>query len=230
MNNRAAAVPADNSQGSPLDLEGKIADDDDEGNTTAFDEMHQKLREKEARRLKTLKRKQQKGSSSSDKDKVSAGGSVQPSKKARKGDDKDGEVLKKPSYKWTAEKKRILVDHLMEEVAKHGNFTDGAGFKSQAWNRILTAYVSKTDDIVTANQLQSQWNELKKKYGQYQWLLDQSGPGWNAKDQIITASDDCWKAIFVGKPELKWCKERNPYSALHTDMLALYYLSIHLLS
>ena len=99
----------------------------------------------------------------------------------------------------------------MEEVAKHGNFTHGAGFKSQAWNRILTAYMLKTDDIVTTNQLQSQWNELKKKYDQYQWLLEQSGPGWNAKDQIITTSDDCWKAIFVGKPELKWCKEPNPY-------------------
>ncbi|KAJ1423748.1 hypothetical protein B484DRAFT_398535 [Ochromonadaceae sp. CCMP2298] len=78
---------------------------------------------------------------------------------------------------WTEALQHNLVDECMS-VVESGAYADN-GFKSSEWKAIVDHFQSGSGFHYSKDQLQSQLNELKKKFVAFKTLKMNSGFGWN---------------------------------------------------
>ena len=74
---------------------------------------------------------------------------------------------------WSNKNKGIFSD-VMQITQKGGCFSD-SGFKKSQWTEIVEAFYVRTGLRYTRQQLQNCYAELKKKYGIFSILKDNSG-------------------------------------------------------
>jgi len=103
---------------------------------------------------------------------------------------------------WTHAAQQYLVDACLF-VVESGAYADN-GFKSSEW-KVMTAHFQNASGLMYGkDQLQSQVNELKKKYVAFKILKDNSGFGWN--DGIPTCPSAVWAAVILANKDCKQFK------------------------
>ena len=89
-------------------------------------------------------------------------------------------VVKVDWLKWN---KDIVVDVLLQ-IQSQGDFA-GNGFKKNQWNAIEEEFKNHSGLLYSRKQLQNYYAELKKKFGVFSILKDNSGFGWDEAKQVI---------------------------------------------
>lgn len=106
---------------------------------------------------------------------------------------------KSPPASWTAGQVGALVRALTVEMSK-GVCTD-SNFKSSQWKSIHSEFVKETHQVYTVQQLQSKFNDLKRKYQIFHSLVENSGFGWNEEKRIPTAPQEVWDEYLKAHPK-----------------------------
>ena len=88
-------------------------------------------------------------------------------------------VVKVDWLKWN---KDIVVDVLLQ-IQSQGDFA-GNGFKKNQWTAIEEEFKNRSG-LHSWQQLQNCYAELKKKFGVFSILKDNSGFGWDEAKQVI---------------------------------------------
>jgi hypothetical protein len=103
---------------------------------------------------------------------------------------------------WTEALQQNLVDACMS-VVESGAYADN-GFKSSEWKAIVDHFQSGSGFHYSKDQLQSQLNELKKKFVAFKTLKMNSGFGWN--NGIPTCPSAVWAAVIAANKDCKQFK------------------------
>ena len=74
---------------------------------------------------------------------------------------------------WTSVNRTAFIDSMIE-VQESGVFTD-SGFKTAQWTSIMEGFERRTNLVYDKQQLQNQHAELKRKYGIFSALNNNSG-------------------------------------------------------
>ena len=91
---------------------------------------------------------------------------------------------------WTSANRTAFIDAMIE-VQDSGIFTD-SGFKTAQWTAIVKGFEIRTNLEYDKQQLQNQHAELKRKYGIFSALKNNSGFGWNSDLKLPTAPSEVW--------------------------------------
>ena len=91
---------------------------------------------------------------------------------------------------WTPVNRTAFIDAMIE-VQESGIFTD-SGFKTAQWTSIVKGFEIRTNLEYDKQQLQNQHAELKRKYGIFSALKNNSGFGWNSDLKLPTAPSEVW--------------------------------------
>ena len=86
---------------------------------------------------------------------------------------------------WTSVNRTAFLDAMIE-VQESGVITD-SGFKTAQWTSIVEGFERRTNLVYDKQQLQNQHAELKRKYGIFSALKNNSGFGWNSDLKLPTA-------------------------------------------
>ncbi|GJJ14479.1 hypothetical protein Clacol_008743 [Clathrus columnatus] len=102
--------------------------------------------------------------------------------------DKDKETKDKVS--WTAAQEATLVAVLLEQM-KQGNQAE-SGWKPIVWTIVISALEKEHPASIPkqATHCKSRWQRLKSEYKQVKELREQSGFGWDAAKQTVTAEPE----------------------------------------
>jgi hypothetical protein len=111
-------------------------------------------------------------------------------------------VAAKLKANWTHAAQQYLVEACLH-VVESGAYADN-GFKSSEWKVIATHFQNASGLMYSKDQLQSQVNELKKKYVAFKILKSNSGFGWN--DGIPTCPSAVWAAVITANKDCKQFK------------------------
>ena len=106
---------------------------------------------------------------------------------------------KSGSARWTDDLRAQYILVLVEKT-NQGVYTDN-GFKSQDWKWITSEFNDRTHAGFEKSQLQSQYAELKKKFGIVSDLKSNSGFGWDYEKELPTAPDDVWQRYIAAHPK-----------------------------
>ncbi|KZS91739.1 hypothetical protein SISNIDRAFT_158414 [Sistotremastrum niveocremeum HHB9708] len=100
---------------------------------------------------------------------------------------------------WTSAEEAKLVDVLMDNTALQAE----SGWKKSVWTTCTTALKEGFPEIKPAKgctQCKNRWERMKGEYKLIKWLRNQSGFGWNAGKQTVTADDEVWAALMKPMP------------------------------
>jgi hypothetical protein len=100
--------------------------------------------------------------------------------------------------KWTADLRKMLID-ICIEIKAEGGFCD-SGFKAEQWHKIVNRFKELTGVTFAPQQLQSQYSDLKKKYGIFKSLVENSGFGFDDATQMPTTDENTWKEYITAHP------------------------------
>ena len=212
---RDAALPASQSPESPLEL-GKEGHDyfmmRQQASATVEKKREKKRKEKREREAKAAKADDEAMKKRKSESKVSS-----KSKKAR---DEGGKNEDNDRMKWTDDLKRIFVDCLAEATGAQRKNSDGSGFKPAEWKQIRLDFNRKANLDVNNQQLQSQYNSLKTEYHAVNFLLSQSGIGWDNDTKRVYFDAKAWEALLVAHPKkgLKKYESNCFYYSMHETM------------
>jgi len=92
---------------------------------------------------------------------------------------------------WNSERTQFLTAMIEE---KRGGVFTSSGFKSSSWTAICNRFNRVANVTYTKQQLQSQYNLLKKKYAIFEQLRNNSGFGWDATTNMVTAPESVWES------------------------------------
>jgi Myb/SANT-like DNA-binding domain len=93
---------------------------------------------------------------------------------------------------WNDTYRRHFVNAMMNEAAK-GTFVDN-GFKKQSWHSTMLEFISTSGCKYDKQQLHSHCGVLERKYNIYNALINNSGFG-------PTAADEVWSAYLKAHPD-----------------------------
>jgi hypothetical protein len=102
---------------------------------------------------------------------------------------------KNGSARWTDDLRTQFIFVLVEKT-NLGVYTD-TGFKSADWKWIMSEFNDRTRAGFEKSQLQSQYAELKKKFGIVSDLKSNSGFGWDYEKDLPTAPEDVWQRYIA---------------------------------
>ncbi|GJJ06774.1 hypothetical protein Clacol_000970 [Clathrus columnatus] len=122
---------------------------------------------------------------------------------------KDKETKDKIS--WTTAQEATLVGVLLEQM-KQGNQAE-SGWKPIVWTVVVSALEREHPSSIhkQATHCKSQWQRLKGEYKQVKELHGQSGFGWDASKQTVTAEPEVWQSYIQAHPKLaKWRTKAFP--------------------
>ena len=120
----------------------------------------------------------------------------------------DGE----PSAQWNNIIYSNFIDILINEVNEFKN-TEGGGFKSQQWNRMTTLFNYNTGLNFTSQQLQNKYKSMKNNWRIWKDIENNSGFGWDEKNQLFTSSDEVWSSYIASHPAAKPFRYRTLFRA-----------------
>lgn len=113
---------------------------------------------------------------------------------------RDAESKKsKAPCRWTKALKIIFIDTVKDKLSKGDTHTD-SGFKKCEWTWIVNEFRIRSGTNYDKQQLQSEYNILKKEYGIMEKLKGNSGFGWDNVDDIPTAPESTWIAYLEHHP------------------------------
>ena len=105
---------------------------------------------------------------------------------------------------WTSVNRTAFIDSMIE-VQESGVFTD-SGFKTAQWTSIVEGFERRTNLVYDKQQLQNQHAELKRKYGIFSALKNNSGFGWNSDVRLPTALSEVWDDYCAAHPSARLYK------------------------
>ena len=91
---------------------------------------------------------------------------------------------------WTPSMDRFFIDMLLDQARK-GQKTEKT-FSKLAWNQMTVSFNKEYGLQIDKEVLKNRHKKLRAVYMDMKTLLDQSGFGWDANRQMVTASDKVW--------------------------------------
>ncbi|KAI5424576.1 hypothetical protein KIW84_030672 [Lathyrus oleraceus] len=92
---------------------------------------------------------------------------------------------------------KAFIDIMVDEVTK-GNMPNGV-FHNRTWTSMTTKLSSITNRSFKAGQLKAKMHRLRAMYREFYSLLQNTGFGWNAETNTVTASEEVWRNYIKGK-------------------------------
>lgn len=86
---------------------------------------------------------------------------------------------------------KAFIDIMVDEVTK-GNMPNGV-FHNRTWTSMTTKLSSITNRSFKAGQLKAKMHRLRAMYREFYSLLQNTGFGWNAETNTVTASEEVWR-------------------------------------
>ncbi|CAL5183411.1 unnamed protein product [Lathyrus oleraceus] len=86
---------------------------------------------------------------------------------------------------------KAFIDIMVDEVTK-GNMPNGV-FHNRIWTSMTTKLSSITNRSFKAGQLKAKMHRLRAMYREFYSLLQNTGFGWNAETNTVTASEEVWR-------------------------------------
>lgn len=106
---------------------------------------------------------------------------------------------------WSSEMVKILIEECL--VVKHSIGFADSGFKKQHWMLILNEFCKRSRKSVSKGKLHNKHSELKKDFGIWKELCNNSGFGWDENSNLPTAPGDVWDRYLNANPKAR--KFRN---------------------
>uniref|UniRef100_A0A1S2Z176 L10-interacting MYB domain-containing protein-like n=2 Tax=Cicer arietinum TaxID=3827 RepID=A0A1S2Z176_CICAR len=92
---------------------------------------------------------------------------------------------------------KAFIDIMVDEVTK-GNMPNGV-FHARTWNSMTTRLNSITNRSFKMDQLKAKMHRLRAMYREFYSLLQNTGFGWNAETNTVTASEEVWRNYLQNK-------------------------------
>ncbi|XP_058740553.1 uncharacterized protein LOC131612821 isoform X2 [Vicia villosa] len=86
---------------------------------------------------------------------------------------------------------KAFIDIMVDEVTK-GNMPNGV-FHNRTWTSMTTRLSCTTNRSFKAGQLKAKMHRLRSMYREFYSLLQNTGFGWNAETNTVTASEEVWR-------------------------------------
>jgi hypothetical protein len=131
-----------------------------------------------------------------------------------------GQGVVPESASWTDVRTAHLVAACLAETIK--GVSTSAGFKSSEWTSILANFNTAAGVIYSRDQIQSQYNALKKAFTWIEHLRSLSGVGWNECTKTIHATNEWWDSHLAVKSNSLSRKFRNGGLANWDDLSVIF--------
>ena len=94
---------------------------------------------------------------------------------------------------WNDERTRLLIRLLLKHVA---GSTSENGIKEQVWQQILESFNQQFKLNWNKDQLHNRYDSLKRDYGIFKQMKNNSGFGWDPDNDTPTATEKVWEAVL----------------------------------
>ncbi|XP_028753575.1 uncharacterized protein LOC114713154 [Neltuma alba] len=108
---------------------------------------------------------------------------------------------------WDIRATKVFIDLCIEEVEKGGR--RGTSLTKPAWTSIEENFTAKTGRVYTRIQLKNKYDTLRKEWQLWDRLLRETGLGWDAERNTVSAPDDWWEKKIVEVPGYEKFRERG---------------------
>jgi hypothetical protein len=99
-------------------------------------------------------------------------------------------LSKIPKLQWNTQMIGVMIEELLHQV-ELGKRAD-SGFKKEAWVAVCATVQTVTTQTVIELQCKTKMETLKELWKGLNWLLDQSGFGYDEESRLVTAPDNVW--------------------------------------
>ena len=96
---------------------------------------------------------------------------------------------------WGPTIEKIYIDILVDEVNK-GNQRNGL-FQPKVWKVILNEVNQRCGRNFSVKQIKQKFHRLRMKHRIFSELIQQTGFGWDAETNTVTAEDAVWDAYLA---------------------------------
>jgi hypothetical protein len=97
-------------------------------------------------------------------------------------------LSKLPKVQWNTQMVEVMIEELLHQV-ELGKRAD-SGFKKEAWVAVCAMVQTVTTQPLIELQCKTKMETLKDLWKGLNWLLDQSGFGYNEEAKLVTAPDN----------------------------------------
>ncbi|XP_028768148.1 L10-interacting MYB domain-containing protein-like [Neltuma alba] len=96
---------------------------------------------------------------------------------------------------WDIRATKVFINLCIEEVEKGGR--KGTSLTKPAWSSLEDNFTAKTGRAYTKIQLKNKFDSLRKEWQLWDRLLRETGLGWDAEKNTVSAPDDWWERKIV---------------------------------
>ncbi|XP_028754204.1 uncharacterized protein At2g29880-like [Neltuma alba] len=108
---------------------------------------------------------------------------------------------------WDIRATKVFINLCIEEVEKGGR--KGTSLTKPAWSSLEDNFTAKTGRAYTKIQLKNKFDSLRKEWQLWDRLLCETGLGWDAERNTVSAPDDWWERKIVEVPGYEKFRERG---------------------
>ncbi|XP_028801891.1 uncharacterized protein LOC114757062 [Neltuma alba] len=108
---------------------------------------------------------------------------------------------------WDIRTTKVFIDLCIEEVGKGGR--KGTSLTKPAWTSLVDSFTAKTGRVYTRIQLKNKYDTLRKEWQLWDRLLRETGLGWDAERNTVSAPDEWWEKKIVEVPGYEKFRERG---------------------
>lgn len=99
-------------------------------------------------------------------------------------------LSKLPKVQWNTQMIGVMIEELLHQV-ELGKRAD-SGFKKEAWAAVCAMVQTVTTQPLIKLQCKTKMETLRDLWKGLNWLLDQSGFGYDEEARLVTAPDNVW--------------------------------------